>query len=259
MTIPTDEHPALARLDAFAAEVPGADGVEAHVARCAACRAYVDETREAAKAFRTEANADAFVARLREEEAKRTPTEVRAEGAADSPKGRLTASASKPRRERSVGKIVGIVVPAVAMAAAIAFLVRGQGGISPSVLPDEPALRFKGKVGVAVVRDRAGDQERLTLEVPVRPGDRIRVEVGVADTRPIVAGVLGKDGSWLALVVPTLLEAGTYLSPKSARFDDAPTEGWIVAGAPDAVERAKVTRVFDDVTAIPIVVEREHD
>jgi predicted anti-sigma-YlaC factor YlaD len=241
------QHPALDRLDAFVAAVSGADGVAEHLVACAECRAYVDDTRAAANAFDTDAQTDAhsFIARLRNEEARR-----RAPAAA----ARRLAS-----RGPALRKVASVIVPALAMAAAIFMLVRAPGPDSRAVLPDEPSLRFKGKVELAVIRDRDGVQERLTVEVPIRPGDRIRVEVGVAHERPILAGVLGKDGSWLPLVLPTTIEAGSYLSPKSARYDTSPSEGWILAGFPEEVERAKATRAFEGITAIPVVVDRERD
>lgn len=64
-----------------------------------------------------------------------------------------------------------------------------------------------------------------------------------------MAGLLGKDGSWLVLLTPALLEAGTHFSERSARFDDAPTEGWILAGEPQTVEGARATHDFSQVAA----------
>jgi hypothetical protein len=219
-------HPPAFRLDGHAAgdEDPT---VAAHLETCEACAAYV---KAATQETPTRVNAEAFVAKLR---------------ARDAP--------------RPIGRILYIATPILAAAAAVFFLVRSPETRAPTTVAPStsaPATRFKGTIQLAVVRDRSGAQERLTSEVPVKPGDRIRVEVGVDDERPIVAGVLGKDGTWVVVLAPALLEAGTHLSERSARFDETPTEGWVLAGQPEEVERARMTRVFDSVTAIPIVIER---
>jgi hypothetical protein len=145
------------------------------------------------------------------------------------------------------------------LAAALVFHVvrRPSSRDDPSPAPTtESANRFKGDIQLAVVLDRGGDQRRLTTEVAVRPGDRVRVEIGVDSARPLVVGMLGKDGTWVVLLAPATLEAGTHFSERAAKFDDTPTEGWIVAGHPDDVERARMTKSFDKVRAIPVVVER---
>lgn len=68
----------------------------------------------------------------------------------------------------------------------------------------------------------------------------------------------GGVGAWwspVPLILPTVLEAGTHISERAAHFDDSPTEGWILAGHPEAVERARTTRIFDEIMAMPVVRE----
>jgi hypothetical protein len=50
-----------------------------------------------------------------------------------------------------------------------------------------------------------------------------------------------------------LLDAGTHFSEQAARFDDEPTDGWVLAGAPEDVERARRTREFLGVAVLPIL------
>lgn len=228
------EHPSAIRLDAHAAGDEDA-GVSSHLATCEACRAYVEALARGAEAFRAREGAEAerFVAALAAREPARAPA----------PRGRLL-------------RLSFVAAPALAAAAALLLLLRPPAPGPADPVPPVPTIRFKGDLQVGIVRDRAGEQVRLTSEVPIRAGDRLRVEVAVDDARPIVAGVLGKDGSWLVLLAPSLLEAGTHYSEQAARIDEAPSEGWILAGEPDAVERARTTRLFEGVTAIPVVVER---
>lgn len=140
-------------------------------------------------------------------------------------------------------------------AAAIFLVVRGRDATPGGSMPTEPAVRFKGSMHIAVVRDRGGDQRRLLGEVRIQPGDRLRVEVSLDESRPVEVGFLGKDGTWLPLLAPALMEAGTHFSERAARFDDTPTEGWILAGYPEDVKHAKASHSFDDVSVVAIVTE----
>jgi hypothetical protein len=141
-------------------------------------------------------------------------------------------------------------------AAAVLLLVRtGAQTTEPSFVSSEPSVRFKGKQQIAVIRDRQGEQSRLTTEVRVRSGDQIRAEISVDETRPVEVGFLGKDGTWILLLAPALVEAGTYFSERAALFDETPTEGWVIAGHPEEVSRAKTTRSFDEVSVLPVIAE----
>src|SRR6202011_3209619 len=84
-----------------------------------------------------------------------------------------------------------------------------SGGQSPGPTGES---HFKGGLVVAVVRDRAGHQERLIGPFTVRAGDRIRVEVSSDGERPLSAGLLTDEGTWVTLLAPTILEAGTHYS-----------------------------------------------
>lgn len=243
------EHPPTFRLDAHAAGDRDAR-VEAHLEGCDACTTYVEHVRKEAKAHGdapgAEASARELVATLRDR--------------LDPP-----AAPAPPRPRASLARAAWAFGPILAAAALFLLLLRGgetdplRGGPPPpssTTMRPEPPTRFKGKVQIAVVRDRMGEQTRIATEVPVKPGDRLRVEVSVDDERPIEVGFLGKDGTWVLLLAPTLVEAGTHYSERSARFDETPTEGWILAGAPDLVQRARTSTSFADVSALPVVVER---
>lgn len=119
----------------------------------------------------------------------------------------------------------------------------------------EPGTRFKGGLSLAVVRERGGDQTRFTGAVPVRSGDRLRLEVALDRTEAILAAVLGDDGSWLELMAEGARDAGTHLSERSARVDASPTGGVIVVGRAEDVRRARATRDTRGLTTIRIEVE----
>jgi predicted anti-sigma-YlaC factor YlaD len=237
-------HPPSFRLDGHVAGDHDAS-VEAHLETCESCRAYVEALAKPAAAFATRAEDDApaFVARIEQRQAEpeiahpRVPRVI--------PWQKLAARAA------------WIATPLLAAAAAL-LVVRGstpQGELRPAQADDTFGTRFKGNVQLSIIRDRRGEQTRVSGMVSVLPGDRLRVEVGIDGEQPIVVGMLGNDGTWIVLLAPTLLQAGTHLSERSARFDDAPTEGVLLAGHPEAVERARMTRVFDRVTVVPVVRE----
>ena len=231
------EHPDAVRLDALAAGDEHAP-TRAHVDGCDACRAYVAAQEHAASAHAGGAeDADAFIAHL--------------EGS--------VAAAPAARRGSRVMRLAWVGAPLLAAAAALLLFVRSPdragdgGGVAPA--PSVASVRFKGRVQLAVVRDRDGQQVRVTTEVSVRAGDRLRAEIAVDGARPITCGVLTDDGEWALVLPPTLLEAGTHYSDKSVRIDDRPTAGFVIAGEPGAVDAARATRSFEAVSVIPIVVE----
>lgn len=237
------EHPPSYRVDALAAGDADPNVLE-HVATCAHCKRHFDAALAATAAFRAEEGADrrAFVRRLRGRAAESEPA---------SPVPATMQSEARSWRRRSRW------IAAAAVAAAATLLLFRSREKPPIALPvaGDPVTRFKGKIQLAAVRDRNGDQARTTSEVRVRPGDRLRAEIGIDDTRPLEVGFLGNDDSWVLLVAPRVVEPGTHFSERAARFDESPTEGLIIVGHPDAVERARRTRVFDEVGVLPVVVE----
>jgi hypothetical protein len=164
---------------------------------------------------------------------------------------KLRAAAAPPRRDRRPL----LFLPALAAAAGIALFFFLRKPVETPVAPIASETRFKGAVQLAVIRERDGRQERLTSDLRIKAGDRLRVEIGVDGSRPVAAGILGKDGSWLVLLAPAMLEAGTHFSERSAKVDERPTEGWILAGDPEAVERARMSRAWEGVTVLPIAVD----
>ncbi|MBX3216542.1 MAG: hypothetical protein KF850_31190 [Labilithrix sp.] len=234
------EHPTLFRLDAHAAG--DLDPlVEEHLDTCAPCAAYVERLRGAMRAHADDegdAAAD-FVLGLVDRSRAREPE-----------RGGSAPATRSLRRISAAGAAI--------LAAAAAIVLVGRGGpYAPGAdaASSEPAVRFKGRTQLAVIRDRRGEQIRSATEVRVRPGDRVRAEVSVDDPRPVEVGFLGKDGTWILLLAPTLFEAGTYFSDRAAVFDDAPTEGWIIAGAPEAVARARAGRPLDEVSSVQVIAE----
>jgi hypothetical protein len=111
--------------------------------------------------------------------------------------------------------------------------------LTPSVATEEPATSFKGVRQIAVIRERDGEQKRFTGRVPVKEGDRLRVEVAIDREQTIVAGVLSEDGSYLELMPPVVRPTGTHYSEKSARVSSPPSNGTILVGTEEQVSRAK--------------------
>ena len=237
------EHPPLFRLDAHAAGDHDA-GVEDHLSQCTSCAEYVARLRVAVRAHseRDGARAADFVLALDDVQRERD-------------RSRPPVDDVEARRSRS-WRIALATGSLLAAAAAFVLVARSGAPLAPAdAAVTEPSIRFKGKLQLAIIRDRRGDQTRSATEVRVRPGDRLRAEISVDDSRPVEVGFLGKDGTWVLLLPPTLVEAGTYFSDRAAEFDDAPTEGWIIAGRPEGVTRARSERSFADVSAIPVVAE----
>ena len=249
------DHPPAFLLDGHTAGDRDA-GVEAHLATCEACRAYVEAlSGDASKSPKVSENdASAWIAKL-EQRAEAGPHAEPDPRAPTAP----VRDASVLAWRRRAARAAWIATPLLA-AAAVLLVVRGREMTDEKpyagALDDPQDTRFKGYVQLAIIRDRNGEQARVSQRVTVLPGDRLRVEVGVDGEQPIVVGMLGNDGTWIVLLAPALLEAGAYLSERAVRFDDAPTEGVILAGHPDAVERARMSRNFDGVTVVPVARER---
>jgi hypothetical protein len=223
------EHPAPVRLDAFAAGDRDEE-VAQHIASCTACATYVEQASALNRAF----------------------AETEGEKSADFVLGLHDRQTTAPFNRKSFGRASWIAGTFLAAAAVLLVISNREPASNP---PNGAAIRFKGGMQVAIIRDRAGDQARLIGEVRVRPGDRLRAEISVDDSRPLEVGFLGKDGTWILLHAPVLVEAGTYFSERAAEFDSSPTEGWVIAGRPEDVSRARTTRSFGDVSALPVVAE----
>lgn len=267
-------HPNSLDLEAYACGEPD-ERVERHVEACAACGGFVERARAL-----LERGPEIVVAQPTHVPAAEPRRSASIRPAESPPPARITparaAEAPPPARLTPARAAAGrrwIVVTstlAVPLAAAAALLLLVESPSSPHVLsPGAPALdvpttaarapsgvapstTFKGSAQVAVVRDRGGEQDRLFDDVRVKPGDRLRVEIGLDRDQTLTAAVLGDDGSWLELMSDAELGPGTHFSERAARIDASPLDGTLLVGAPDAVARARATGALDGVTSIRI-------
>lgn len=217
-------HPNSLDLEAFACGEEAA-AIGEHLATCEACTSFVAKLRGLA-----------------------------------APRAEIVTRAVRSHRNRNVLAAASVAIP-LAVAALVLFLVR-----TPETAPDrtvtppapiaqndpEPETAFKGGVQVAVIRERAGSQQRFTSAVSVRPGDRLRVEVALDREQTILAAVVGEDGSWLELMRSDARGRGTHLSERSAKVDAHPLRGTILVGPPAAIERARATKNLDGVSTIRV-------
>jgi hypothetical protein len=233
-------HPNAIRLEAFACG-EGAPGVAAHVDECEACRAYVDRARRAAHG----------------------PEDAALDVA------RLIRTARARERSRRMGRVVALGVP-LATAAAVGLWVHHARVAPPAPVLEapvhesvtapivsappvpEPDTTFKGGLQLAVIRERGGAQARFTETVRVRPGDRLRIEVAVDRPQSILGAVVGDDGTYVEVMADAVRPAGTHFSERSARVDASPLHGTILAGAPEAVRRARATGAYAGVASIRV-------
>jgi hypothetical protein len=207
-------HPNSLDLEAFACGDEIAT-VSAHVDACEACRTFVGRLR------------DLPIPKI------------------DLPTAQATVTSIFQRKN-----LAAIALP-LAAAAILVILFRekkpGDEAITTTTIPTvtataataEPATSFKGVRQVAVIRERDGEQKRFTGKVPVKEGDRLRVEVAIDREQTIVAGVLSEDGSFLELMPPMVRPTGTHYSEKSARVSAPPSNGSILVGTEEQVARAK--------------------
>lgn len=261
------EHPSALRLEALAAgdDEPAAS---AHVATCAACRDHVAALRRAVADFA--ASPAAVPAWLTATGAPPVHGERphRLVGDAIEPVGQPSPAGREPhpgRARRAWLSRVALVGGPLLAAALVLLVLR----TSPPAAPGDPGaagaaartgdassgVRFKGPREVAVIRERAGQQERVVGAVSVRAGDRLRLEVSLAEPGPLAAGVLDAQGAWVLLLAPSELTAGTHFSERAVRFDEQPTSGRLLVGPPLAVEQARRGEPAEGVSEIPIVYE----
>ncbi len=242
-------HPSALDLETLAAGdlVPDA---ALHVIDCGSCARYVGGLRAGAARFARQADSAKFVESI---ERRSRP--------------QLVARSSK-----ALLRIAFAALPALAAAAVIALFARGRTPDTPTRVASDSApssapiaaigsesgaagVRFKGRLPIAVIRERGSEQARFVGKVAVRPLDGLRLVIALDSEQPISAGLLEDDGTWVELISPRTLEPGTHLSELTARFDQHPMRGFLVAGTPAAVESARHTRIFDRVSVLEVEVE----
>jgi hypothetical protein len=224
-------HPASYELDA-AAIGEASPTVLAHLEQCAECRQY-------AGALANELAGNVL------------------------PPLRLPSERAERRGPAARTKWFALGAALLPAAAALLVFVRPAAHLEPARQPDhvlmarrggvalEPGhdMQFKGGLSMTSIVDRGGRQERVTGEVVLRGKERMRVEVSLDRATPIEVAFLGDDGSFLPMLAPTQLEAGTHLSDDSLGLDTRGDAGNVLVGTPDAIVRARMTGDLSHVLA----------
>lgn len=261
-------HPSAIDLEAFACgDLP--DAVATHIDGCEACAAHVARLRALAPA---ETDRNARFARALAAHRASSPPATTSERSPNDATPSLEAARAKKRNAWSVA---AVLVPLAAAAALL--LLRGPADdplaardlrLPTAVAPTTPSIpstvdtsdtTFKGQVQLAVIRERAGHQERFTSIVRVRPGDRLRLEVALDREQAILGGVIADDGSYLELMPSGVRNVGTHLSERAAKVDASKMEGTIVIGAPDAIAAARAVsrrRAPSDIASLRVATLR---
>jgi len=238
-------HPDGVHLDALALGGDDARAVppdaQSHVRTCAFCKGYVETLRR---------------------EISVAPSAARLSLPVPSSRALLDASSSRPPPRPALVRRLVTFGPLFAAAAAVLLYFRLQGsgpvdpvGAVPASSASNAEVHFKGGLPLAVVRERAGVQSRHTHHVEIQAGDRLRIEIAVDTARPIAAGILDDSGAYVSLLAPSLLDPGTHYSDQVARIDEHPTAGWILAGEPEALQRARATHDWSEIAAMPVRLE----
>jgi hypothetical protein len=247
-------HPTMDRLESYAAGDHDA-WAQAHIATCEACGKIVGELRDELAQFRARNDASAFldavIARASAEElpARETPSA-------------LPASSPAAKRDRRPARWTALRwAPPVLMAAVVLFMLRTRLGTEPvttgeaTQMPSSTEIRFKGAPPVAAVLERGPVQSRLTGEVHVRAGDRLRVEATVEAAGPLMMVLLSDEGKEILLQPPEFAEVGVMFSREAVRFDAEVYRGHVLVGDPDHVRAAVQTRRFDKIGVLRIISE----
>lgn len=260
-------HPSSLVLESFAVGEPLSAVHAAHVESCATCAALLDELRGLVAGGPSASEADAAVAKALAGLGGERVVAIETK----------REDATRARRRRAWMLATSVITP-LAAAAAVLLLARGAPlpGRSPTTATNRPAVatststststesplaatdhvepdtQFKGGMQVAVVRERGGKQERFSSTVRVRPGDRLRVEVALDQEQAILGAVLADDGSYIELMPLATRGPGTHFSERSAKIDGSPTRGTILIGTPEAVARARATRLLVGVSTLRV-------
>ena len=210
----TSEHPTPEALEAYQVGETVDAAIAAHVASCDACSAWLDGQSGRRRALLAREAPDAFARRIR-----------------------ATADAAPEVRTRRPTRWLW-ALPGFA-AAALLVLVAVP---STAPTPETPGTtRLKGDLGVDLIVAGPDDAQRRATEavVLVHPGDRLRVELHVPESREVTAGVLTVDGDWIPLVEAARLDAGVHVPETTLEVDDEPLDAWLIAGSPAEVAAAR--------------------
>jgi hypothetical protein len=222
-------HPALSQLEAYAA----GDRVPAtvqHLAACGECTALVEQLGAEYKVL----PADEFLAKL----------ELRARTEDAGASNNIIVGPWRARTAWLTG---------IAALAAGTYLFLGHAPPTSPTGVTEEGVRFKGEsLQLAVVRERAGTQERLTKAVRVKDGDRVRAELVLERPGAITVVLLRDDGKTWPMLPATELKPGVNYSPEAIRFDAERFVGYVVAGDPETVARALSKQDFAKVQRVRI-------
>lgn len=242
------EHPNAIRLDALAAGERDEQAAR-HLDACSGCAAYVEAISKGAAAFAGDdaASDRALLAAVR---------------------ARAAARPARSSRKRGAWAPAAAALFAVAASLLLVARVRnhpldGAPGPTPSENTSQPVTAstrlkgglqgaLKGGLQVAVIVEHEGRQSRRSGPLVLARGDRVRLEIALDHQSEVAAGVLADDGEWAELQAPALLPSGAHHSERSVRFEGDVPVGWLLAGPSEDVAKARATRDFVGVVAIPV-------
>jgi hypothetical protein len=225
-----ERHPTTFGLEAHHAG-EGSAATAQHLLVCSSCAEYVRGLDEAAAEFRGRTNPEQFVRDIR----RRTAT-------------------SRFVGHRSPLTFLVPLAGALGVVAVCFAVLRSSPGLTAHVADELRPRGGDGRAAVTVIlrHARDGHQSRHSAEVVARPGDRLRVEVAVAQATELEAVILDDDGGRTSLGPRRAFPAGTHLLEPTFTFDSRPFAARILVGPPDGVAHTLAGQADDRVRSVAV-------
>ena len=230
-----EQHPSRARLEAyFVGESNNEDKKELaeHLGRCEQCQAYLNTLAQERRDFLKTESAQVFLSRPR---LKKTLED------------KSIAGWWALTRRSIVHRFVFGGAGVAALAGVIVFVsLRDATDATVGGEIQGLEVRSKGHSSFRLVIQRRRQPIGITLhreQVTIRAGDQLQLELHTNQSRVLSAGLLTDDGSWVELAFHQKFSPGrSRVGYEALEVDSAPSGGWFIVGAPDAVEQVRRTQ-----------------